>query len=121
MTRIPHRGIFYNEGVQRLSGIESGKKSVGQGNTGKAWICVLFQTTFMDRGKSQMTTDTVKVIGMTCSGCANSVANALNNVLGVQRATVDLREEQATIVYDSTLVKIEDLKRAIEDAGYETA
>ncbi len=63
---------------------------------------------------------TISVIGMSCSGCANSVEKALEAVDGVRHASVDLQGEKATVEYDDSRTKIEDLKRAVEDAGYET-
>ncbi len=68
-----------------------------------------------------MAVATIQVIGMSCTGCASSVERALKCVHGVQNAIVDLKEEQATITFDIGVATIEDLKRAIEDTGYETS
>lgn len=68
-----------------------------------------------------MTTTTIAIKGMTCSGCVNSVFKALNAVEGVKNVDVSLEENQATVTYDDGQVKAEVLKAAIEDAGYDVA
>ena len=66
-----------------------------------------------------MKTETMKVIGMSCGGCAINVAGALKAVDGVSDASVSLEEKQATVEFDETRTSIEQLKSAIHHAGYE--
>ena len=54
-----------------------------------------------------------------CSGCANTVQEALNNIDGVANATVNLENESASIMYKANVVSIDDFRRAVEEAGYE--
>ncbi|PON36183.1 P-type ATPase, subfamily IB [Parasponia andersonii] len=61
----------------------------------------------------------VGVTGMTCAACSNSVEEALMSVNGVLRASVALLQNKADVVFDPRLVKEEDIKNAIEDAGFE--
>ncbi|GLT49489.1 hypothetical protein SLA2020_230410 [Shorea laevis] len=61
----------------------------------------------------------VRVTGMTCAACSNSVEGALRSVDGVLSASVALLQNMADVVFDPTLVKDEDIKNAIEDAGFE--
>ncbi|XP_044496471.1 copper-transporting ATPase RAN1-like [Mangifera indica] len=61
----------------------------------------------------------VRVTGMTCAACSNSVEGALKAVNGVVKASVALLQNKADVVYDPNLVKEEDIKNAIEDAGFE--
>ncbi|KAM6575045.1 hypothetical protein CsatA_023372 [Cannabis sativa] len=61
----------------------------------------------------------VGVTGMTCAACSNSVEAALTSVNGVLRASVALLQNKADVVFDPRLVKDEDIKNAIEDAGFE--
>jgi copper chaperone len=68
-----------------------------------------------------METATLKVNGMTCSGCVNSVKKVLTAIDGVQGVDVSLEKSQATIVYDATRARPAQFKTAIEDAGYEAA
>ncbi|KAJ7003387.1 copper-transporting ATPase RAN1-like [Populus alba x Populus x berolinensis] len=61
----------------------------------------------------------VRVTGMTCAACSNSVESALKSVHGVSRASVALLQNKADVVFDPALVKDDDIKNAIEDAGFE--
>ncbi|XVE67566.1 hypothetical protein DITRI_Ditri08aG0170700 [Diplodiscus trichospermus] len=61
----------------------------------------------------------VSVTGMTCAACSNSVEGALKSIDGVLRASVALLQNRADVVFDPILVKDEDIKNAIEDAGFE--
>lgn len=58
----------------------------------------------------------IKVEGMMCTHCQAHVENACKAVPGVIDAVVDLKEKQVTVVGD---VSVENLKKAITDAGYE--
>ncbi|GLJ39840.1 hypothetical protein SUGI_0814570 [Cryptomeria japonica] len=61
----------------------------------------------------------VNVIGMTCAACSCSVEKALLNLNGVSRASVALLQNKADVTFDPSKVKEEDIKEAIEDAGFE--
>lgn len=61
----------------------------------------------------------VRITGMTCAACSNSVEAALMSVDGVIQASVALLQNKADVVFNRNLVKDEDIKNAIEDAGFE--
>ena len=56
--------------------------------------------------------------GMTCAACVSHVEKALREVDGVESSAVNLATERATIQYAANLADIEDLRAAVEDAGY---
>ncbi|MDI4646091.1 cation transporter [Cohnella hashimotonis] len=60
---------------------------------------------------------TLKVEGMSCGHCVNSVEGALKK-LGAE-AKVDLAAGSVAISYDESKLGLADLKSAIEDQGYE--
>ncbi len=60
------------------------------------------------------------ITGMTCASCANRVERKLNKLDGVS-ATVNYATEKAAVDYDADVVKPEDLRDAVEAAGYNTA
>jgi copper chaperone len=66
-----------------------------------------------------MKTETLKVNGMSCGGCAINVAGALKAVDGVADAHVSLENRQATVEFDETRTSIEQLRSAVRHAGYE--
>ncbi|TKY72680.1 Copper-transporting ATPase RAN1 [Spatholobus suberectus] len=61
----------------------------------------------------------VTVTGMTCAACSNSVESALKSLDGVISASVALLQNKADVVFNPALLKDEDIKNAIEDAGFE--
>uniref|UniRef100_A0A2P2LSD6 HMA domain-containing protein n=1 Tax=Rhizophora mucronata TaxID=61149 RepID=A0A2P2LSD6_RHIMU len=70
-------------------------------------------------GEEGMRRIQVRVSGMTCAACSNSVESALKAIGGVLRASVALLQNKADVVFDPNLVKDDDIKNAIEDAGFE--
>ncbi|MBU2547195.1 MAG: heavy metal translocating P-type ATPase [Proteobacteria bacterium] len=62
---------------------------------------------------------TISVGGMTCAACVRRVEKALAEVPGVTEAGVNLATEKATVVYNPGAVGPGDLKKALEEAGYE--
>ncbi|KAF9587625.1 hypothetical protein IFM89_004457 [Coptis chinensis] len=61
----------------------------------------------------------IKVTGMTCAACSNSVEGALLGIKGVLKGSVSLLQNKADVLFDPELVKEEDIKLAIEDAGFD--
>lgn len=61
---------------------------------------------------------TMKIEGMTCAACASAVERATKKLDGVTASSVNLATEKLNISYDPGLVKISDIKRAVEKAGY---
>ncbi|MBP6057710.1 MAG: heavy-metal-associated domain-containing protein [Nitrosomonas sp.] len=66
-----------------------------------------------------MLTTTIKIKGMTCMGCVNSVKIVLKNVTGVTQVDASLDPPQATVQYDQASTSIDLLREAIIDAGFE--
>lgn len=62
-------------------------------------------------------TRTIKISGMHCQNCVNSVTRALNSLDGVS-AEVSLRDNSAEVSFDRS-VEEDRLRRAVEDAGFE--
>lgn len=65
-----------------------------------------------------MTTTELKVEGMTCGHCAQTVTNALQKVRGVERAQVELDSGRARVEYDEAQADVQDMIRAVSDEGY---
>lgn len=59
------------------------------------------------------------VSGMTCSACAASIEKALNNLPGVSKATINFALETLTISYSSNQVSVSEIKKAVDNLGYE--
>jgi Cu+-exporting ATPase len=62
---------------------------------------------------------TLPIGGMTCASCVMHVENGLKQVPGVLNVNVNLATERATVEMIPGAVTIADLKRAVEETGYE--
>ena len=60
----------------------------------------------------------VKIGGMHCAGCVNSIQRRVLNLQGVSKIEVNLANERATLEYDPTQVKMGAIEKAIEEIGY---
>ncbi len=60
----------------------------------------------------------VRVTGMHCAMCVTTIEKTLNNLDGMDSATVDLNSESAHIVYDERKIDMSSIVKAIEGAGY---
>ncbi len=63
----------------------------------------------------------MKVTDMSCGHCKAAVEGELNKLSGVQRANADVERSTVEVSYDEGQVSTEDLKGAIEEAGYTVA
>ena len=62
---------------------------------------------------------TLKIGGMTCATCVRTIENALKSLDGVAEVTVNLGVEKAYVTYNPRIATIDEMKRAIEEAGYQ--
>lgn len=65
-----------------------------------------------------MQTEILKVTGMTCGGCSNTVTQALQAVTGVGEVSVSLPDGLATVQFDELQASPGQLKAAVKEAGY---
>ena len=61
----------------------------------------------------------IKVDGMSCDHCKNTIESALAKINGVRTAEVDLDKNEVRVDYNDELVSTKDLHDAIEDQGYD--
>jgi Cu+-exporting ATPase len=61
---------------------------------------------------------TLPISGMTCASCVSHVEGALKELTGVSNVTVNLAINKANLSYDPQRVKLDDMRRAVEDVGY---
>ncbi|WP_395400971.1 heavy-metal-associated domain-containing protein [Pseudoduganella sp. UC29_106] len=65
-----------------------------------------------------MQSETLKISGMTCGGCSSKISNALKALPGVDEVRVSLPNGDAIVQFDETLTSPDQLKSAVEKAGY---
>ncbi|NVO20995.1 MAG: heavy-metal-associated domain-containing protein [Bacteroidetes bacterium] len=58
------------------------------------------------------------VDGMTCTGCENTIKEAVGKVAGVSEVTASHTEGLAVVKYDSTKTNVKTISDAITEAGY---
>ncbi len=61
---------------------------------------------------------TLQVEGMTCASCSSAVERVTRKLDGVISSEVNLATNKAHITYDPALVKLSDIKKKIERAGF---
>ncbi len=65
-----------------------------------------------------MTDTTFKVPDMSCGHCKAAVEGELNELSGVENSNADVEKGTVVVRYDESRVSTEQLKGAIEEAGY---
>lgn len=67
---------------------------------------------------ANLQTANFSIEGMTCEiGCAKTIEKELNGLDGVQKATIDFKKKSATISFDKTILKTENISKVVEATG----
>ena len=66
-------------------------------------------------------TETLKITGWHCGGCAARTESALQDVKGVTAVKSDKAKKEVTVTYDDATARRADLEKAITDAGFAVA
>lgn len=61
----------------------------------------------------------LNVNGMSCSHCEHAVKTAVGALSGVESVAVDLKGGKVTTQYDPAKVNSDQIRKAIEDQGYD--
>jgi len=61
----------------------------------------------------------IKIGGMTCVMCSRTIEEALRRLPGVADAVVNLAAEKALVTYNPAVTLPADMRKAVEDAGYQ--
>jgi Cu+-exporting ATPase len=70
------------------------------------------------RAKSDTVNKVLNIEGMTCSSCAQNIEKAVKKLEGVVMANVNIATEKLNISYEPQSVRVSEVKKAIEKAGY---
>ncbi|NWI51589.1 ATP7B ATPase, partial [Calyptomena viridis] len=66
-------------------------------------------------------TAVIKIDGMTCKSCVQSIEGTISQRQGVQHVAVSLAGSTGTIDYDPAVTNAEELRAAIEDMGFDAS
>ena len=72
----------------------------------------------MSMNQDKISKVSIKISGMTCAMCVDTIEKALAKIKGVKNVTMNLGNETALVEYDKNATSIAELHKAVEDAGY---
>ncbi len=61
----------------------------------------------------------LKVEGMTCQHCVQTVSETVTKMAGIQRVEVSLEEKEVIVDFDESQTRAEDISTQIVEAGFE--
>ncbi len=61
---------------------------------------------------------TLPISGMTCANCAMNIERAVGKLNGVSQVAVNFASEQAVVSYDDTDIKLPEIIKKVNDAGF---
>ena len=61
----------------------------------------------------------LKVEGMTCEHCVQTVTEAVGKMLGVEKVDVSLEQKEVTVDFDESQTEMEKISVQIVEAGFE--
>lgn len=61
----------------------------------------------------------IPVLEMSCAVCANNVESTVKNLPGVKDATVNFAANTLTVTYNPSVVSLQEMRKAVQDAGYD--
>lgn len=61
----------------------------------------------------------IRIDGMHCHKCENSIQKSVGALPGVHEVEVDFASGQASILFDQSQVSVPDLMQAVNQAGYQ--
>lgn len=62
----------------------------------------------------------LKISGMHCASCAMSIDGDLEETVGVKSAKTSYARQECEVEFEEEVVKIEQIVKTIENAGYST-
>ena len=85
-------------------------------------ILVIFFAILALQSNAQLNKASLQASGLTCAMCSNAINKALQKIPFVASVKSDIKNSSFNIVFkENTNVNIDDLKKAVEDAGFSVA
>ena len=66
-----------------------------------------------------MRQETIKVEGMTCQHCVQTITDALNNITGLNTVNVDLVKKEVRVKFNENETKLKKISDKIIEVGFE--
>ncbi|XP_065484358.1 copper-transporting ATPase 2 isoform X1 [Caloenas nicobarica] len=90
-------------------------------NKGASPPPALLRDHFRENLQDTTCTAVIRIDGMTCGSCVQSIEGTMSQRQGVQRIAVSLSDGTGTIHYDPAVTNGEELRAAIEDMGFDAS
>ncbi|KAI6669541.1 hypothetical protein NL676_004426 [Syzygium grande] len=122
--------VSIESAVRKLNGVESVSVSPLQGHAAVTYIPELINVrkikesieeagfSVLEFPEQDIVVCRLRIKGMACTSCSESVEHALSMVDGVKKAVVGLALEEAKVHYDKNIIDTNRIIEAIEDAGF---
>ncbi|XP_030449975.1 copper-transporting ATPase HMA4-like [Syzygium oleosum] len=122
--------VSIESAVGKLNGVESVLVSPLQGNAAVTYIPELINArkikecieeagfAVLEFPERDIVVCRLRIKGMACTSCSESVEHALSMVDGVKKAVVGLALEEAKVHYDKNIIDTNRIIEAVEDAGF---
>lgn len=122
--------VSIESAVRKLNGVESVSVSPLQGHAAVTYIPELINArkikecieeagfAVSEFPEQDIVVCRLRIKGMACTSCSESVERALSMVDGVKKAVVGLALEEAKVHYDGNITDTNRIIEAIEDAGF---
>ncbi|MEM2160600.1 MAG: heavy metal translocating P-type ATPase [Candidatus Nitrosotenuis sp.] len=68
--------------------------------------------------QKQLKRTALKIGGMHCAGCVNSIQYFVSKLDGVQKCEVNLATQKASLEFDPSIVELSKIENAVSEAGY---
>ena len=62
---------------------------------------------------------TLRVEGMSCGHCVNTVEGSVGKLNGVEAVQVNLAEKKVEVTFDENAIRLQDIADVIEEQGYD--
>ncbi len=66
-----------------------------------------------------MSREIIKVDGMTCGHCVETVTGAVQKLGGVQSVNVNLDKKEVAVQFDDAITPLSSISSSIEEVGFE--
>ncbi len=67
-----------------------------------------------------MDNQVIKVMGMSCDHCVQTITKAVEGINGIARVQVDLEKKQVTVGFEENQTDLKTISAKIVEAGFET-
>ncbi|NXC47004.1 ATP7B ATPase, partial [Penelope pileata] len=125
--------VQYSPNLITLSALQQAIESLPPGNF-KVWLPkgsgasdqespspALVRDLFREPLKDTTCTAVIRIDGMTCNSCVQSIEGTISQRQGVRHVAVSLAGKTGTVHYDPSITNGEELRAAIEDMGFDAS